>query len=63
MAALAKDLAAPLEQLAPLVEVAESLEEQALLALQADSAGLPWLGVVLAAARGASLGAALACAN
>jgi hypothetical protein len=64
MAALSRELAAPLEQqAAPLVDVAESLEEQAALALRADSAGLPWLGVASGAARGASLAAPLACAK
>jgi hypothetical protein len=64
MAALLRELAAPSEQLAaPLVEVAESLEEQAALALRADCAGLPWLGLASGAARGALLEAPLACAK
>ena len=64
MAALSREpVAAPLEQLAPLVSVAESLEEQAALALRADSAGLPWLGMASPAARAASQAAPLACAK
>jgi hypothetical protein len=64
MAALSRELAAPSEQLAvPLLEVAESLEEQAALVLRADSAGLPWLGLASGAAHGASLEAPLACAK
>jgi hypothetical protein len=64
MAALSREpAAAQLEQVAPLVDAAESLEEQAALALRVDSTGLPWLGVASAGARGASLEAPLACAK
>jgi hypothetical protein len=64
MAALLRELAVLSEQLAaPLVEVAESLEEQGAPALRADSAGLPWLRLASGADRGASLEAPLACAK
>jgi hypothetical protein len=64
MAVLSREpAAAQLEQLAPLVAVAESFEEQAALALRADSAGLSWLGVASGPARGASQAASLTCAK